>query len=127
MVTVSVAMVLGQKGVLNLTSLSEALSIHRYSSTPLVDQVVCPRPSGSSQRTDLGVGGELSSNLLSELGGNASRAFGGRGTLVLHFFYLFTSGVFFVKGMSLSSNSRLFRASDENGHFCKMYLPRAIQ
>jgi hypothetical protein len=60
MVNTSVAMILGQEGGPNSTSLSEALSIRRWSSKPLEDQVVCPRPSGNSQRPDLGVGGESS-------------------------------------------------------------------
>jgi hypothetical protein len=125
MVTTSVAMILGQEGGPNSTSLSEALSIRRWSCSRRpsgLSPAFWKQPaSGSCRRRR-----ELSSNLLSELGGNASSlpAFGGTGTLFLDYFYFFSSGLFFVKVMALSLNYRFFRASDENGPICKMYLAR---
>jgi hypothetical protein len=94
MVTTDVAMISGQEGGPKSTSMSKALLIRRWSSTPPQGQVVRPRPYGSSQRLDLDIGREFSSKLLSELGGNASSspAFGGR--IV---FFLSPSRVFSVK------------------------------
>jgi hypothetical protein len=89
--------------------------------------VVHPRPHGSSQRLDPGIGRELSSNLLSELGGNAwsSPAFGGSDYPVLDRFLAFSAGVFYVKEMAFSSNVRVYREIDVKGPSCKLYLPRA--
>jgi hypothetical protein len=108
------------------------LSIYLHDGGPLDqppprDQVVRPWPHGSSQRLDPGVGRELSSNLLSELGGNASSspAFGGRDSPVLNRFLAFPAGMFYVKEKALSSNVRLYMAIDVKGSSCKMYLPRA--
>jgi hypothetical protein len=87
-----------------------------------------PRSSSGCQRLDLLAEVELSSVLLSELGGGAwsSPACGGRGTEVLDCFLLFTSKVLFVKCEALSSNSWFFKASDDKGSYCKMYLPRVF-
>jgi hypothetical protein len=129
MATAMVAVIFGEKGGPSSTFVSKALLIHRWSSTLLEGQLVCPRSFGCSQRIDLVVGVELSSLLLSEFGGNAwsSPAFGGRGVLVLACFFFFSFRVLFVKLKASYSNNRFFRVSDEKGPSCKMYLPRLHQ
>jgi hypothetical protein len=99
MATKLVAVIFGQEGDPSSTSSSEALWFIGWSSTLLEGQVVRPRSFGCSQRLDLVVGVELSSLLLSEIGGKAwsSPAFGGRGVLVLACFFFFSFRVLFVK------------------------------
>jgi hypothetical protein len=125
MVTAHVAMISGQEDGPKSTSISEALSIRRWGSTPPQGQMVRPRPYGSSQRLDLVVGREFSSKLPSKLGGNAlsSPASGGGEAPVLDCFYISLVGVFSVKKKALSSNHRFSMAIDEIRPFCKLYLP----
>jgi hypothetical protein len=127
MVAAYAAMISGQEGGPKSTSSSEALSIRRWGSTPPQGQVVCPRPSGGSQRLDLILGREFSSKLLLELSGNAlsSPASGGGEAPVLDCFFILLAGVFSVK-KTLSSNLMFPRAIDNIGPFCNLYLPREL-
>jgi hypothetical protein len=99
METKLIAVIFGQQGDPYSKSSLEALWFICWSSTSLEGQVVRPRSSSCSHWLDLLAGVELSSVLLSELGGDAwsSPACGGRGTEVLDCFLLFSSRVLFCK------------------------------
>lgn len=80
------------------------------------------------QRVDLYAEVELSSILLSGLGGDTSNspASGGGGTEVLDFFFSFSFRVLSVTCEGSFSNIWFFRESDEKGPHCNLYLPRVF-
>jgi hypothetical protein len=89
---------------------------------------VRPQTSSGCQQTDLYAGVELSSILLSGLGGDASSspALGGRGNEGLDWFLSFYFRVISIKCEGSSSNIWFIRASDEKGPHCNLYLPRVL-
>jgi hypothetical protein len=108
-----VAVIFGWYGGPSSTSMAVACLIHCQSSTQLGCQMVRPRCPRGGWWLDLFVGGEPTSNSLSDFGGDAWRspAFGSGGTHVLDCFLFFTARVFFVIEKALSLNSWFFRAS----------------
>jgi hypothetical protein len=96
MVTKFAAMICGKKGDPSSTFGPEALWFFCWSSTPIEGQVVRPRTSSGCQRVDLYAEVELSSILLSGLGGDTLSlpASGGGGTEVIDCFSPFLSGCF---------------------------------
>jgi hypothetical protein len=124
-----VAVILGQQGDPSSTSALEALRSICWCSTPLGTQVVRPRAPGGCQKLDPLAGVGLSSIQLSELGGDASSspACGGRGTKALDCFSTFLARVLCVNCRVSSSNSWLFRARDDKGPCCNLYLPYVLK
>jgi hypothetical protein len=125
-VTKVVTVFFGQDGgQSSSTSMTEALLVGCWSSTPLESQVVRPRPSSGSQGPDLDAEHERSSTMRSGLGRDAwsSPTVGGRDTLGLDCFSYLLVRVFFVNWKAPSSNTRFCRVRDVKGFSCKMYLP----
>jgi hypothetical protein len=102
--TDAIAVIFGWNGGPSSTSVAEACTwIHRRSSTLLGSQVVRPRNPRSGRRLGFFVGRDPSSNLLSNLGGNAWRspAAGGGGSPVCSMVFSFFARVLSVKVKAL--------------------------